>query len=73
MPALPFRHALDRPACASDGDCSTRSTLIGTASIEDSRALNEQGVFKLLQQALTDDDADLEQLLIDSTIIRAHQ
>ena len=32
---------------------------------------SEQGVFEQLHQALAD-DADLEHLLIDSTIIRAH-
>jgi transposase len=32
---------------------------------------SEQGVFEHLHQALSD-DADLEHLLIDSTIIRAH-
>jgi transposase len=32
---------------------------------------SEQGIFEQLRQALAD-DADLEHLLIDSTIIRAH-
>src|SRR5215210_2668922 len=32
---------------------------------------NEQGVFEQLHQSLAD-DADMEHLLIDSTIIRAH-
>jgi len=32
---------------------------------------NEQGVFQQLHQSFTD-DADMEHLLIDSTIIRAH-
>ena len=55
---------------AVNGDCYPSSTAIGTASINDSPA-GYKGIFQRLHQHFAQ-DPDMEWLIIDSTIIRAH-